>query len=675
MPTARIAGGDPTVTDLDASRYPHLLSPLWLGDRRLRNRIAHCSITTRMSHGRSVTPQLISYYANRAKGGAALIVTEPLSAARHQNLAHKVRVWNDDDRDGLSRWAAAVESEDCRLLGQIQDAGRGRHERGRNPDAIGVSAEPDDLSWTVPHVLSIDDIRRMIEDFADSSRRLQSCGFSGVELSACHGHLFHQFMSPAMNTRDDQFGGSVEGRLRFMQELLGAIRQTCDSTFLVGVKMPADDGLAGSIDLVTAAELASRLAATHRVDYFCFAQGSHSRRLDMHIPDMHEPRAPYAHLTRALKADLAVPVMAVGLITDPAEADALVANGTADLIGLGRPLITDPAWGLKASLGREADIRYCVSCNSCWACIVEHRPVACDNNPRVAQPDEVDWWPVPVKSPRRIVVVGAGVAGMEAAWVASARGHHVTVLSSSSDIGGKTRLLASLPGGESLSSIYDYQALAGKRAGVHLEFGTRATARDVLALAPDAAVIATGSTMSWPKIFPAYWREAGICSDLRDCINGLIGLTRPQGGTAVIYDMDATEGTYAAAERLRPLFDRVVVLTPRDRIAEDVPLVTRLGIQRRFAGKKIEVVTLAEPAAESRWEEGVLAYRNVFGGELSYIENVALLTYSSPRVPDDALLEELVAQVAAVYVIGDAYAPRGTLAATSQGHAIGNLIA
>jgi 2,4-dienoyl-CoA reductase-like NADH-dependent reductase (Old Yellow Enzyme family) len=662
------------VTDLCATRYPHLLAPLSLGGRRLRNRIAHASITTRLSHDRKVTPQLISYYASRAKGGAALIVTEPLSAARRQNLAHKVRVWNDEDRDGLSRWAAAVESEDCRLLGQIQDAGRGRHERGRNPDAIGVSAAPDDLSWTVPHALSIADIWGMIEDFAESSRRLQACGFSGVELSACHGHLFHQFMSPAINTREDEFGGGVEGRLRFMTELLRAIRHACGATFLIGVKMPADDGLARSIDLVAAAELAGRLAATERVDYFCFAQGSHSRRLDMHIPDLNGPRAPYASLTRALRAGLTVPVMAVGLITDPAEADALVANGSADLIGLGRPLITDPAWGLKASQGREAEIRYCVSCNSCWACIVEHRPVACDNNPRVAQPEEVDWWPRPAHTPRRIVVIGAGIAGMEAAWVTAARGHHVTVLTSSGDIGGKTRLLAGLPGGEALSSIYDYQALTAKKAGVHLEFGIRASARDVLELAPDAVVIATGSTMSWPPSFPAQWRESGICSDLRDCVTGLIGLTRPQGGTAVIYDMDATEGTYAAAERLRMLFDRVVIVTPRDRIAEDVPLVTRLGIQRRFASKNIEVVTLAEPAAESRWEEGVLAYRSVFGGEPCYIENVALFTYSSPRIPDDALLKDLAAKVSEVHVIGDAYAPRGTLAATSQGHAIGNVI-
>jgi 2,4-dienoyl-CoA reductase-like NADH-dependent reductase (Old Yellow Enzyme family) len=324
--------------------------------------------------------------------------------------------------------AAVVETEDCRLLCQIQDAGRGRHERDRNPNAYGASADPDDLSWTVPHVLSIDDIERLIDDFAESSRRLQSCGFSGVELSACHGHLFHQFLSPWMNTRTDEFGGGIEGRLRLMLRLIAAIRGQCGSRFLIGVKMPGDDGLRGSIDPVHAAELAQRLAASGRVDYFCFAQGAHARTLDLHEPDLHGPRAPYVGLTRRLRAAVrGVPVMALGLITDPAEADAIVAQGSAELIGLGRPLVTDPGGALKASQGREAAMRYCVSCNTCWAAIVEHQAVACDNNPRVGRADEFDYWPAKIRMRRRIVIVGAGVAGMEAGWLAAARGHDATI--------------------------------------------------------------------------------------------------------------------------------------------------------------------------------------------------------------------------------------------------------
>lgn len=660
---------------LDATRYPHLFAPLTVGAVRLRNRVVHASITTRLSRERRVTSELLNYYGSRARGGAAMIVTEPLSSARSQNLAHKVRVWDEASRDGLSRWAAVVETEDCRLLGQIQDAGRGRHERGRNPNAYGASSDPDDLSWTVPHVLSIDDIERLIEEFAESSRRLQSCGFSGVELSACHGHLFHQFLSPWMNTRTDAFGGDITGRLHLLHRLIAAIRGQCGARFLIGVKMPGDDGLPGSIDPAHAAELARQLAATRSVDYFCFAQGAHARTLDWHVPDLHGPRAPYVDLTRRLRSAVqGVPVMALGLITDPAEADAIVAQGTAELIGLGRPLVTDPGWALKASQGREAAIRYCVSCNTCWATIVEHQAVACDNNPRVGRAEELDYWPAKAPVRRRIVIVGAGVAGMEAAWTAAARGHEVTIFGSSAETGGKTRLLANLPGGESLSSIYDYQRLAAKRAGLTLELGVRATATDVLSLAPDAIVIATGASMSWPREFPQLWREAGVLQDLRTCMLDLADVTRGQGGTAVVYDRDATEGTYAGAQRLRALFDRVVILTPRDRIAEDVPLVTRLGILRRFARLGIEVVPLAEPDAASRWEDGELVYHNVYSGALGRIGDISLFTYASSRIPNTELVEVLRPEVSALHVIGDAYAPRTTLAATAHGHEVGHLL-
>jgi dimethylglycine catabolism A len=266
------------------------------------------------------------------------------------------------------------------------------------------------------------------------------------------------------------------------------------------------------------------------------------------------------------------------------------------------------------------------------------------------------------------------VAGMEAAWVAAARGHEVTVFCSSPDTGGKTRLLAALPGGESLSSIYDYQRLAAKRAGVRLELAWRAAASDVLGLAPDAVVIASGASMSWPRRFPQQWQQDGILLDLRSCMAALASVTHPQGGTAVLYDMDATEGTYSAAERLRALYDRVVIMTPRDRIADDVPLVTRLGVLRRFAHLGIEVLPLVEPDAASQWEEAALCYRNVYTGKLGRIDDVALFTYATPRIADTELADELQSRVPVLHVIGDAYAPRTTLAATAQGHDVGHLL-
>jgi 2,4-dienoyl-CoA reductase-like NADH-dependent reductase (Old Yellow Enzyme family) len=656
--------------------YPSLLAPLTLAGHRLKNRVVHASMTTRFGVNRHVTDKLVQYHENRARGGAALIVTEPLSMARHQNIDYKIRAWNDDDLDGLTRWAAAVRAHNSHLVGQIQDSGRGRHAAGRNPDAVGAWALPDDISWTVPHALTVTEIEQMIADFAQSSARIQRCGFSGVEISAGHGHLFHQFMSPRSNARTDRYGGGWANRTRFVTEIIAAIRAACGAGFIIGIKLPGDDGAPHSIGPLEAAIVAQYITAARNVDYVCFAHGTHARSLELHVPDGHGPRAPYVPLMRDLRAAVnGVPVVALGRITDPAEADAILARGDAELIAMGRTLVCDPAWLAKAAHNRAHDIRYCVSCNSCWdTTSTQHAPIACDNNPRVGLQDEVDWWPLPAKVLKRVVVVGAGIAGMEAAWIAAARGHPVTVFGSSSEIGGKTRLRALLPGGEALSSIYDYQHAAAQKARARFELGLTASVADIIALKPDAVVLACGADMTRPLWLPRDLGDAGGVPDLRTAMADLLGITARQPGTAVIFDMDHTDGTYAAAEFLRARFERVVLLTPRDSIAQDVAMVTRQGILRRMHEQHIEMVLHAEPCALDALEDGTLVYANIYTQERMAIDDVAFFAYSTPRAPRIELFEPLRAAGIAVHVVGDCRVARGVMAATAEGHAAGNAV-
>ncbi len=657
--------------------YPRLFQPFELAGKRLKNRIVHASMST----GRAINGQIgagqIQYCANRAKGGAAVVVTEPLAMIRQQQgVALRPSVFTPESEEMLHRWARAVEDEGCRLLGQVQDSGRGRHLPYRNYGAIGASSLPDDLSWTMPHELTAEEIVALLDEFGASAARLKRCGFSGVEISAGHGHMFHQFMSPWSNTRTDRYGGDFDGRLRLMVELIDSLRSHCGDDFIIGLKLPGDDGVAGGIGPELSAQITHALTSLSPVDYVCFAQGAHARSLELHIPDGHTPRLTYMPLIRQLRESAnGVPVVALGRITDPAEAEGILTRGDAELIGVGRALIADPAWPLKALQGRAREIRYCVSGNTCWFNAINHRPLVCDNNPRVAMPDEVDWKPAEATVRKRVTVVGAGIAGMEAAWIAAARGHEVTVFGRSDEIGGKTRLHALLPGGEGLSSVYDYQHQEAVREQVRLRLGIEAKLGDILATYPDEVVLATGATMLWPRCLPASLRDGGVVSDLREAAAQLLRYRERQPGTAVVFDMDHTEGTYALVELLHARFDRAVVLTPRAMIAEDVALVTRQGIQRRFHEKGIRVLPFAEPLWSDAMEEHArLEVRHVLGGTHEPIDDVAFFSYATPRVPNDALYDALRAAGVPTRKAGDCEVANAVQAATAAGHAAGNAV-
>ena len=431
----------------------------------------------------------------------------------------------------------------------------------------------------------------------------------------------------------------------------------------------------GSIDSDEAQRIAAAIAATGTVDYWTFCWGTHADTLFQHLPDAHGERTPYCREISTLRQVApSIPTGALGYITDPNEAERLLNDGTADLVMLGRPLITDPAWGNKARTGREAEIRYCVSCNTCWRTIVEAGHLECDNNPRVGMTDEADWWPTPAKQRKKIVIVGAGIAGMEAAWIAAARGHNVTVLGNGAEPGGKTRLHAGLPGGENLSSIYDYQFFAANRARVTFELGAEADVATILSYDPELVVLATGSRMSWPAFLPEEYRESGFFPDLRQLVTDFSGRAGPQPGRVAIYDKDHTEMTYAAAEFFADLFDEVVLITPRERIASDVSLINRQGIYQRLFSKRVRIITSSEPCSDSALEEGRLSVANIFNRDRIEIDDIVALTFATPRLPNDQLLAPLRKQGVAVHVIGDCHAPRSVLAATRDGHALGNLL-
>ena len=656
------------------SDFPHLAQAIKIGAHTLKNRIVHCAILTRYVANQAPTDAFLKYHENRARGGAAMIVSETVNALRGQaGRPDYLNAHNDEGIAGLSRVVERVRQHDCLLLAQFQDRGRGHYSDNRQDQPYGPSALPDDLSGIVPLPLSISQIEQMVDDFAAAAQRLQKAGYNGVEISAGHGHLFHQFLSPHSNQREDAYGGDLKGRIKFVADVLSAVRQTCGAGFMIGLKLPAEDGLEDGIDLVAATLIANTLVTPEAVDYVAFCWGSQADTLHWHLPDGHFPRMPYVEKTAGLRQHTnGVPVMSLGRIVDPHEAENILAQDQADLIGLGRTLIADPAWPNKTLGGHSHTIRPCVSGNGCWASLVVDGRLACENNPALADDIEIEGIPLDTADRRKIVVVGGGAAGMEAAWVAAARGHDVTLFEAGPDTGGGIRQFARLPGSEGLAGIVDFQSQAAKQHGVKIETGWRAGSNDIKAMAPDQVILATGASMIWPEQFPSEFEGEGIILTLPDLVESLGQSNGPQPGNIVVWDKDQSSATYDAVLWLAEKFGNVFLLTSQAGFAMSESLINRQGILHRLRLSKVKLLVSSKlTVTEADLTEGVVKYNDIATESRGRIENVSALTYASPRVPRLDLLPDLEAAGIVPHIIGDAQGPRRLVEAMSDGYKLG----
>ena len=508
----------------------------------------------------------------------------------------------------------------------------------------------------------------LVDEYVAAARRLARCGFDGVELHGAHGYLITQFLSPWSNTREDAYGGDLEGRTRFVREIAERIRDACGESFVVGLKMPADEGVEGGIDVEEAARITERLVSTGAFDLFAYGQGNFSRSLENHVPDMHFRPGHFIDLHRRMREVAGgVPVMALGRVGTADLAERIVAEGHGDLVGMARAQVSDAAFADKAREGREDEIRPCIFDNFCWGQVHAGKPLAELHNPHLGECGEAGWAPGAASNPRRVVVVGAGPAGLEAAWIAAARGHEVHLFGAGPSAGGKLRIEARLPGHGDVVKVAEHQLRMAERHGVRLTLGTRVDAAAVRALAPDAVVVATGAKMRRPRWA---WSNSALVISAAELAQRLGTPAAPAGRTAVLFDHDHTASTYAVAEALADSHESVVLLTPRTQIAQAVNYCSALGVHRRLHGLEVEIVTATEPV-EIR-DDGEVRCRNVFSGHEGVIENVDTVVYATPRRVEDTLARQL-ADLSPT-LIGDCLAPRNLAIAIHEGHRIGNTL-
>ncbi|MDF1790703.1 MAG: NAD(P)-binding protein [Thalassobaculaceae bacterium] len=658
------------------SDFEHLSRPLAFGALRLKNRVAHAAILTRYAAAEKATDRLVAYHENRARGGVAMIVTEAVNALPSQaGRSAYLNAHGDDGLGELARLASAVSRHDCRLLAQLQERGRGNYSRARVDRMVAPSALPDDLTGAVPHALSTGEVEAMVAAFAAAAGRLQKAGFDGVEVSAGHGHLFHQFLSAHSNRRIDRYGGDLDGRMTLLRELVAAIRTTCGRDFVLGLKLPAEDGDPGGIDLTQAGRIAAALCDPAAVDYAAFAWGAQNRKLHWHIPDGHRARASYAEQTAALRRQTnGIPVMGLARIVDPNEGEAMLARDQADFVGVGRALIADPAWAAKSLSGRSHAIRPCVSCNTCWGAIAEPAPLVCDTNPDLGTPEELEGpkAPTPRVGRRRVVVVGGGIAGLSAAAEAAEAGHAVTLFHRSSDLGGRARTAARLPGGEGVEGVYDFDAARAAAAGTRFELGVTASPEDVASLAPDTILLATGADTPWDG--PELDADLALPS-LRDVVEDALVRAGPMGNGLLLIDRDDSIWVYRAAELLADRFVSVTVLTEWEIPAQREPLVVRQGMLERLAARHVRVeASVRADLTVDDLIDGAVGFRHLLTGERRRVGGIDVVAHASSRRPRADLLTALRQRGLGPIVIGDAYQPRALLHAVAEGRQAGRAI-
>ena len=654
--------------DADSSNYPHLFSELGIGTRTVRNRIALPATLTNFGAGNRVTDRWINFLAERARGGCGLLVTE-IIAVDPEALAHGAIVtgYEDANDPGFEQAAAEVHEAGSCILGQLWHPGRQQlWHPTRSP--VGVSDQPDALSWSVPRVMSTEECERLVDAYVAAARRLARCGFDGVELHGAHGYLITQFLSPWSNTRDDRYGGDLEGRTRFAREIAERIRDACGEGFIVGMKMPAEEGVEGGIDVEEAVRITERLVATGVFDLFAYGQGNFSLSLDSHVPDMHFRPGHFIDLHRRMReVSGGVPVMALGRVGTPDLAERIVAEGYGDLVGLARAQVSDAAFSNKAREGRTEEIRPCIFDNFCWGEVHAGKPIAEFHNPHLGERGEAKWAPSLASHARTVVVVGAGPAGLEAAWIAAARGHEVHLFGAGASAGGKLRVEARLPGHADVARVVEHQLRMAERHGVRFMPGTCADGEAVRELAPDAVVLATGAKMRRPRWA---WSNTVLTISTVEFAERLGTPAAPSGRTAVLFDHDHTAPTYAVAQALAASHEQVVLLTPRTQIAQAVNYCSALGVHRRLHGLDIEIVTATEPV-EIR-DDGTVLCRNVFSGHEGEIEEVDTVVYATPRRVEDGLARELADH--SPTLIGDCLAPRNLSIAIHEGHMTANAL-
>jgi len=626
-----------------------LFTPINIGKMKIKNRIVMPALTTGFAFG-EVNDQMKNYFVARARGGVGLIVVGITSV--EPGTDYTISISDDKFVPGLRELAKAIHSYGAKTALQLWHPGRYEFTviTGRQPVSASDVAPPI-ISRQKPRPLTIPEIEKLQDDFAQGAKRTKEAGFDAVEFICSAGYLISQFLSPITNKRKDKYGGDLENRMRFILEIIEKTRDTVGKDFPIMCRISGDELIPGGNTLKEAKVIAQKLEKAG-VKAFNVTAGWHESMVPMIT--MNVPRGGYVYLAEGVKEALKgteARIIASNRINDPFLAEQILRQGKADMISMGRALVADPELPNKAREGRFDEIITCIACNQgCMDNLFEGSPITCMMNPLVGKEGKIEI--SPVERSKRILVVGGGPAGMKAAQIAAMRGHQVTLCEKGERLGGQLNLASATPDRKELGTIVENLSAQLKKLGVKVQLGKEVTPSLVAKLKPDVVILATGAAPITPNIPGVNLPNVFQAWDV------LAGKDVP--GKNVVVVGGGGVGCYTA-HYLVARGKEVTLLEMLDKTAKDVGISNRWIIRSNL--EKGGVKTFTSTKVERISGKEVFAIKN--GERLTILADSVVLAVGSKL--NKSLTEAIREKIPEVYEIGDCVEPRKALQAIHEG--------
>ncbi|WP_182111873.1 FAD-dependent oxidoreductase [Actinotalea sp. JY-7876] len=641
--------------------YDHLLAPMTLRGLELRNRVVFPAMATGfVADGGHVSDQLIDYHVARAEGGCGLLITECCSVHTPSAPRNFLSIADDTYVAGLRRFTDAVHAAGARCAVQLWQGGMAAW--GQDPAALElVTASGLPTPGGQIPGSSVEKIAEVVQAWGEAAARAVAAGFDAVEFHCAHNYSPHSFLSPALNQRTDEYGGSFENRARYPLECIRAIRASIPDDMPLLMRIDAlDDELPGGLtrdDVIAFC----RLAQEAGVDVLDVSRGNIvTSAIKYEVPPIDLERGFNVENAAAIRRGTGMPTIAVGRINHPAQGDDIIASGMADMVVVGRGQIADPDFCRKAAEGRAEDIVMCVACNQgCFDRFVLGQPITCLRNPRVGREGEGTLQVT--GRPRRVLVAGGGVAGIEAALVLQERGHRPVLCEASGALGGQFELAGHAPRKGEMRDAAVSRGEQAVRAGVEVRLSTPVTPALIDEVAPDAVVVATGAV---PRALPVPVEDGANLTDAFAVLRGEAPAVRSGVRSAVVIGGGLVG--LEAAEHLAEQGVAVTVVETAEAVGGDLGQLRRICVMEAVAREGITVVTDATCARVTA--AGVVVESD---GELGEIAaDLVVAAVGSVPVDHSALVEHCAARGIECHVVGDAVSARRAIDAIAEAYEV-----